>query len=221
MKPPRTASQLLGQLDADLAWRLQEITSVRRAIRRADGVDESALLRAAIPLLYAHWEGYIKGCAGRYAAFISGLGVTFGEVQRSFMGLKALSQVKTLHAISKRLFTSSELLDSLYAIEFEKVTLPVDGYISNVGNLNFDMFEQIAGFLAIDAKPYAVKKPLIDESLLGRRNDIAHGEYLVVDAKSFEDLSDEILSLMRAFKTDVQNAVVLKSFLRATTVAAP
>jgi len=214
MKPARTASQLLEQLDSELAWRLQELASLRRAISGAQGINQSTLLRAAVPLLYAHWEGYVKGTAIRYAAYISALGVTFGDVQPSFAGGKAMGHVKQLHAISKRVLAASELLIALKSIDSEKAILGFDNHISNIGNLNFDMFEQISGFLSIDTTPYVTKKQLIDESLLRQRNDIAHGDYLTIDADRFESLSNEILGLMRQFKTDVQNAATLRSYLR-------
>ena len=121
MKPPRTANQLLEHLDQDFAWRLQEIASIRKAIRNASGRNQATLLRAAVPLLYAHWEGFVKTAAFRYAAYISGLGITFREARKSFSGLKALSYVKQLHPINKRIFVASQLLAALHSVENEKV----------------------------------------------------------------------------------------------------
>ena len=179
---------------------------------------QSALLRASVTVLYAHWEGYVKKAAIQYAAYISSLGITFGEARQSLAGLRALSYVKQLHAINKRIFAASELLSALHGVNDDKVTLPLDTYIVNVGNLNYDIFEQIVRFLSIDPHNYAAKKALIDESLLAQRNGIAHGDYLLIDANGFEALSNEILTMMRQFKTDIQNAVILKTYLRTATV---
>ena len=214
MKPPRTASQLQEKLDEDFIWRLQEISTIRRSIRNASGKGQTALLRAAVPLLYAHWEGFIKIAAFRYGGYISSIGITFREVKTNLSGLKALAYVKQLHPISKRIFVASELLAALYEIEKEGVKINLEDHISNVGNLNFDMFEQIAAFLCIDPTGYSAKKQLIDESLLSQRNDIAHGEYLLIDRERFESLSDEIISLMRQFKTDIENGAAQKNYLR-------
>ncbi len=76
------------------------------------------------------------------------------------------------------------------------------------------MFEQIGEFIAVRTAGYATRKQLIDESLLRQRNEIAHGEYILIDPSSFNDLSVEILGIMRQFKNDVQNAVSLKAYLR-------
>ena len=56
--------------------------------------------------------------------------------------------------------------------------------------------------------------------LLKLRNDIAHGEFLLIDVDGFDQLSTEILDLIRQFKTALQNAVVQKSYLRAPPGAA-
>lgn len=49
----------------------------------------------------------------------------------------------------------------------------------------------------MDVNRYAVYSNLIDESLLNRRNKIAHGEYLDLDSEAFEGLVEEGLFLLR------------------------
>jgi hypothetical protein len=219
MKPPRTADQLQEKLDEDFAWRLQEIAAIRKSIRSASGRNQLTLLRAAVPLLYAHWEGFIKTAAFRYAGYISSIGIKFREAKESLAGLKALAYVKQLHPITKRIFVASELLSALHEVENQAVDIDLEPYIANVGNLSYDIFEQIAGFLCIDPTGYAVKKQLIDESLLSRRNGIAHGDYLLIDPDGFESLSNEVIVLMRQFKTDIENGAALKSYLRTAPAA--
>ncbi len=214
MKPPRTADQLQEKLDEDFVWRIQEIAAIRKSIRNASGRSQLALLRAAVPLLYAHWEGFIKTAAFCYAGYISRIGITFREAKINLAGLKALTYVKQLHPITKRIFVASELLAALHEFEIEAVDINLEPYIANVGKLTYDIFEQIISFLCIDPTKYGVKKQLIDESLLSQRNDIAHGDYLLIDPDGFESLSEEIIILMRQFKTDVENGAALKTYLR-------
>ena len=163
-------------------------------------------------------KGSSKRLRSDMRAISQASGSSFGRRKASLAGLKALTYVKQLHPITKRIFVASELLAALHEVESEPVEINLEPYIANVGNLNYDIFEQIAGFLCIDATRYAVKKQLIDESLLSQRNDIAHGDYLLIDPDGFESLSDEIIVLMRQFKTDIENGAALKSYLR---MAAP
>lgn len=214
MKGTRTASQLLAHLDEELAWRTQEITTVQKAVRSASGVSEIALLRAGVPLLYAHWEGGVKAMAICYVEFISKQGHNFSEIKQCFSGLKALGKVKEMHSITKRVFAASNLLSEIYNISSQSASIPLRSYVSNMGNLNFDMFEQVAGFIDIDTGRYMARKNMIDESLLKQRNEIAHGEFLTVDANAFDTMSREVLTLLRQFKDDIQNAIVQKTYLR-------
>jgi len=55
---------------------------------------------------------------------------------------------------------------------------------------------------------------LVDESLLKRRNRIAHGQYLEIEADAFDDLVEEVLELLRWFKTDLENALATQAYLR-------
>lgn len=210
----RTPSQLVEYLDKDFSWRLIELAAIKRSIQNASGTTESALLRAAVPLLYAHWEGFIKSSAICYGNFISTLGLRYCDIKESFSGLKALGYVKQLHSISKRIFVSSQLYLALKEIENEKAIIDLKDHISNIGNLDYDALEQILEFLSLDTSNYASKKQLLDGILLKNRNEIAHGEFVPIDLIGFESLMNEMLLLMRIFKTDIQNFAATKTYKR-------
>jgi hypothetical protein len=210
----KTAIQLQEKLENDLAWRMQEIVQLRRVISTSSGIAERAILRAAIPILYSHWEGYIKNASCFYASYLSMSGLKYEDVLDCFMGISALEHVRTIDGLKKKVFASSAVLQKMFGIQQEKVALPLDGYIKNVGNLNFEIFAQVASLLGIDLTPYTTKKKLIDESLIDQRNHIAHGEYLEIDKEGYLGLSDDIISLMRSYKADIENAVALKSYMK-------
>ena len=66
---------------------------------------------------------------------------------------------------------------------------------------------------------YETKFNLIDESLVRRRNKVAHGDYLDLGAADFRSLADEILQMMRDYKTDLQNAASMAAYRRPPSVA--
>ncbi|EFZ9278580.1 hypothetical protein H4L62_002198, partial [Salmonella enterica] len=45
------------------------------------------------------------------------------------------------------------------------------------------------------------------------RNNIAHGERLIVEQVSFEQLTEKVLALMNMYKNDIENIVVTKEYL--------
>ena len=97
----------------------------------------------------------------------------------------------------------------------QPVRLPRAEAISAESNLSSTVFINIAGWIGIDPDRYSTRLALIDKTLLESRNNIAHGEYLVIDRPRFESLTTEVLEMLRWFKTDIENAVVSKSFLKA------
>jgi len=70
--------------------------------------------------------------------------------------------------------------------------------------------------IGLDTKNHESRYNLIDESLLIRRNYIAHGEYLDIDPEGGRDLADEILLLLRLFNTDIENSVSLEGYKIST-----
>jgi MAE_28990/MAE_18760-like HEPN len=59
---------------------------------------------------------------------------------------------------------------------------------------------------------YLLRHNHLDESLLKRRNKIAHGEFLDVTAEEWRELADEIIMMLRHFKTDLENAASLEIY---------
>ncbi|HFG1639951.1 TPA: MAE_28990/MAE_18760 family HEPN-like nuclease, partial [Vibrio cholerae] len=77
------------------------------------------------------------------------------------------------------------------------------------------VFSNIAKSIGIDTEKYESRYNLIDEGLLNKRNYIAHGEYLDVDSDGFRNLADEILHLLRLYKTDIENAASLAAYKKS------
>lgn len=214
MKPIRTETQLHKHLDEQFSWRRQEMTEFRKAVSLSKGTQRTALLRAGVPLLYAHWEGFVKGVAIAYGSYLSGKGLTYGEILESFQGIEAIATVRTIGDLRKKLFASSALLKDLHGIASKRVRLPIGDYIGNVGNLNHDLFRELSGFVGIDSEQFETKRALIDVKLLKNRNEIAHGDHVVVESEDLETLTNEMFGVMEAFKAEIQNAVAVKSYLR-------
>ena len=64
---PRTISALIDCLATERGWRVKEISYVATNVKRAQGtLIEKSVIRASIPLIYAHWEGFIKNSARTY-----------------------------------------------------------------------------------------------------------------------------------------------------------
>lgn len=217
----RTLDQLQGALDAEFSWRLKEIADLKLAVKQGKNLTERTLIRAGVTLLYAHWEGFVKSAALTYISYVNDQGRRYQELETCFviLGLK-----KYLNELSQTKKTKL----SVAALEFirdclgNRAKLQIDSGIDTESNLKSEVFSNIALGIGISIAAYESRFKLMDESLLKRRNKIAHGEFLDLTADSWRELADEILSLMRQFKTDIENAASLSKFVRSdTTVVQP
>ena len=213
MSKLRTKDHLFELLDKEIAWRLKEISTLRVSIERAKKPFVYTLLRAGVPLLYAHWEGFIKNSATAYIHFVINQKFPLNRLSLNFVAFGAkqfldnLSQSRraSLH-IAAAIFFCNEL-DAAPKIS--------SGYsVKTQSNLKSSTFDDIALMIGLDTAKYKTRYNLIDKELLNRRNKIAHGEYLDLGSSEFNDLSSEVHQLLRDFKTDIENAVLLNAYLK-------
>lgn len=213
MRQLRTMDLLLDHLDQDMAWRIKEVHQFKTAVEKAQGKNVDAHIRAGISMLYAHWEGFVKGAANAYVNYVSYRSKQNSELKPCFVALGMKTKLASFNASSK----SEIAIDAVNYLlnEINKpVRLPRSEAISAESNLSSLVFLNITGWIGIDPTPYSTRFPLIDATLLENRNRIAHGEYLSVNAERFYELTDEVLEMLRWFKTDIENAVVQNAFLK-------
>lgn len=208
----RSAEDLTDYLDYDLAWRRKEIIELRAMAKSAKAKKADVHVRAGVAMLYAHWEGFIKNASNAYVVFVSARGMKTRELQDSFIALSIKNKL-TQMGDSGKSSVAVPAIAHLMSLLDKPALLPSAG-ITAEGNLKSEVFVNIAGWLGIDVARYSARFNLIDETLLASRNKIAHGEYLSISPERFETLAEEMLELMMWFKTDLENAAVLKSFQR-------
>jgi hypothetical protein len=73
----------------------------------------------------------------------------------------------------------------------------------------------VVAAIAVDPARYESRYNWMDKVLLARRNRIAHGERMEFSATEFPSLADETLTLLRWFKTDIENSVATRAYLAA------
>ena len=206
----RTLSILQDALDSDMGWRIKEISDIKFAAKRPP---ESArtFIRAGVALVYAHWEGFIKKASENYLNYINNQGYSYSELKTCFAvhGLKG--KLETL-SVSRNAKLNVETFDFITSQMNEPTNLLIASAINTEANLSSKVFSNIAGSLDISISAYEARFRLIDESLLSRRNKIAHGEFVDLNENEFVSLTDAVLELMRIYKTDIENAATLGSY---------
>lgn len=208
----RTVSQLQDSLDQGFSWRLKEIADLKITVKGNSTLGQTTVIRAGVPLLYAHWEGFVKQASQDYLNFVSCQRLNYGDLASCFVvfgAKKHITSVTTSRQTSKK---SIEAVDFFRRCAGERADLVLSSAIDTKSNLNSDTFENIAMSIGVPIRTYDSYYNLIDVSLLARRNKIAHGEYLDLSAEDFRELSDKVAKLLRMYKTDIENLASLGAY---------
>lgn len=208
----RTLDQLQEILDADMGWRIKEISAFKVATK-AGGSGQKTFVRAGVALVYAHWEGFIKRASESYLNYVNNQGHLYRDL-RSCFAVFGLKSKLALLADSKKSQPNIEAFEFVLGAMDQPSNMAMASAVDTESNLTSKVFTNIATSLAISTTPYQTKFNLIDESLVRRRNKVAHGEFIDLRADDFLTLADEVLQMMRDYKTDLQNAASLGSYKR-------
>ncbi len=208
-----TPAQLCDFIDADLIWRKRELTQFKFLLESSAGRDDRrvALLRSALTLLYAHWEGFVKTAGSGYLEFVASQRLRFEELSANFLALASRKLLNSA-AGSKKIRLHIDVAQFFRTGVTGKSVLPYRNGISTKANLSSEVLRDIVETLGLEFAPFETKIHLIDESLLRSRNTIAHGEYLVIDEDHYGDIADNVLNMMESFRTQLENAAVLGQF---------
>lgn len=207
----RAAGRLQLYLNRQLTWRKKELTSLKFCVAKAQPADQPILLRAAIGLLYAHWEGFIKDSASAYLEHAAAQGLTFAKLRPHLRAIalrrQFLESARSTGLSTRRSFF--ELLESGLDVQAKFSTR---GVIRTRANLKADIFKDIMVGLGLDYAPFILKeKPIIDR-LVSLRNAIMHGRGAPVDVVDYFTLHGEIVLLIDEFKSQLEGAAGKRTY---------
>lgn len=192
---------IIDDISRDLDWREAEIASMRLLLSRKDisSKQVEVLLRAAWPLLYAHYEGFVKYC----------LTLFYEEISRRSVKCAVLPNATQVFALAK-------VLKQIR-------TMPLVNMITEVSNFKDLHLDSLASFPEVDTDSNLWPETLVAllvsadlesqivnnnrsklTTLVARRNEIAHGQknfiaefkyYLTFEAAVYEVMYDLALQV--------------------------
>lgn len=210
----RTVEQLSDKLSVEIIWRKKELTALRLMLESTSLTPDrrSAVIRGAVALLYAHWEGFIKAAGRAYLEFVHFQHLTYRQLANNFVAIGAGSLLSKASKTTK-IRPHLDVVDFFLGSLGDCCVLPYKEGINTQSNLSSQVLRNIVETLGLDYSEFETKEKLLDEMLLKQRNNIAHGEYLVTTIDAYLDLYEQILQMMEAFRTQVDNAAAMKRFL--------
>ena len=207
----RSLEQLTQYLEEELAWRKRELTTLRFMLGSRREHERQLLLRAALCVLYAHWEGFIRAAATGYLSYVATRGLRFRDLTPNFVALGLRSEI--LQAGQSNRPTIHTALTTKFLLGLsEPATFNWETSVETHSNLSSRNLSEILCLLGLDARNYLLKQPLLDQKLLAKRNLIAHGRQTEIELEDYYGLHDEIVQLVENFRTDVENAAVRETY---------
>lgn len=169
------------------------------------------MIRAGVPLAYAHWEGFVKSGTELLLNFVSHQNLQNKDLTDVFFAHSLKTQINQLITSCK---ATSITETAAFVRDSSKMKAEIrhKNYVDTESNLSSVIFEQIAKSIGIDTSKYEVMYKYIDETILHNRNQIAHGEYLQLNITDFHALIDRVADLLHMYKTDLENLVITDSF---------
>ena len=208
----RSVVELEDAIDQDLAGRKRALTSLKFAVDGARDHQRDVIGYAAVCILYAHWEGFVKFAGSCFTNYVSRLGLSYEQLSIGIVATCIRSQLKGLRTTNK-ISLNREFVELLRDRTTEKPMIPWQSAIETYDNLNSDVLFEILTIVGCDTAPYLTKTAFIDEKLLRHRNCIAHnGHSHDFDVTEFPVLHAGVLTLLEQIRNDVQNSAVLRRF---------
>lgn len=212
----RTTDELIEKVGSDLIWRRKELSELKGLVQETQGqIRSRVIIRSAVALLYAHWEGFVKKASAYYLEFVSSHRLPYGRLAPNFVALALKAKFHELSASEK--ISGANLLADFFCTSLNKQSnVPYKGAVDTKSNLSSKVLQDILSALGIPHNNFSTRMNFIDSNLVNPRNHIAHGEDFNLNTQEYMELHDAVMSLLETYKNEVENAAVLKSYERAS-----
>jgi hypothetical protein len=210
-----TQEDLLTQIADNLDRRRMEITNLRRILMSYTGKPlENTAVRMSIPMIYAHWEGYVKEACELYLEHVEASVASASHLQPALLGYLWLPMLRPiaggLSFERRKAIAECALTHMTEAVRFEAT----ERAINTGSNLNFSKLERIAKDLCLDIGSLVPRKRHLN-ALVHLRNNIAHGANPQgLRYSNFEEHAEAILQLMQDFERVLVSSIRRASFSR-------
>ena len=208
--PVRTEQELTDYLNRDLSWRKRELTTINLQVQNARDHIRKIMVRSGVCLLYAHWEGFLRGGARGYLEFVATRRLRLQELRSNFL---VAGLYQEIHNLAQRpsVELSLQLIDAVLD-DRRRFTGFHEDTTSARSNLGSRMLRELFSVVGIDSNEYLSKNVMIDKRLVQNRNIVAHGEHFHMTPEDYLELHGAIIEMMNRFRNDLENAAAARAY---------
>ncbi|MEY4504209.1 MAG: hypothetical protein RL154_502 [Pseudomonadota bacterium] len=194
---------IFNEITLDINWRSDELKKIENISLNLTGSELKIFLKSMIPLLYAHWEGFVVSSLKIVFKYLNNLKLNSDSYCNIYLTTAYEQTLKSLDdstGFEKR----KKHLINLYQVFKKEVKL--NEKIDTKSNLNFDTLTEICQKINVDINNFSDYKEDLNQ-LVHIRNSIAHGEnaYSFDDFEAIKAYVDLIEDLMLDFQSALQD----------------
>jgi hypothetical protein len=226
-----TLSDVRGQLELELTWRVDELRLLQNQLGLIDAeADRDRYRKMLVVMLYSHFEGFCKSAWLLYVDTINKLqihrlqasdAIAAASLTELFRALedpqrkcndfrRDLPDDSKLH----RFFRQAEFVTELRNIWRRFVVLPEEQVVDTESNLSVVQLRKALFRLGLPSDAFEAHEGSIHR-LVNLRHAVAHGSYkLGVPAADYDKFRDTILDVMNGMLKLVWQALVEKKYLK-------
>lgn len=209
----RSLDEFSAGLNSLITWRKHELKNLQ-SFFSGQRSPLPALVKSALLLTYAHWEGGVKDMSTLYLRYVERQRRPRRELNVSFLALASISAIRSCSK-SNQILPYRQVVDFIVHNADERFRLPNIQLIDTESNLSTSVLKNI---LMCIGQPeswdeFEEKQRTIDVALLATRNEIAHTGRTDRDEIPLEELLADVLELLERFKTLLENSAATKKYL--------
>lgn len=210
-----SVEQLVEKLDRKHSIRRKELTALDLSIKSADPETTiCTLLRASVPIIYSHWEGFVKESADLYVQHVYSQNKTGSELNTNFIALAVKSNI--LRAFeSKKPSIHEDIVKKIIQLLNEPVSANTRNLIDAESNLSSKTLREVFRSIGLDFSGFwETRGQFIDQNMVKLRNEIAHGEMRPVTREEYDELKEFIQAALEGFKESIEEAARGRIYLK-------
>ena len=173
-----TKNQLQEMLMAEREWRIRELSLCKKLpfmyMQPLFRQHLSSYWRFCVPMIYAHWEGYVVAAIKLVIDYINDLHITYSSAPQYLIRLDNKERFGYLQG-NCTFKQQDRFLKEFLNAQFQGIKIERSSISAN-SNLNFDQLKKMLSYLDLALSPTIIANKDTIEKLVWYRNSIAHGE---------------------------------------------
>lgn len=227
-----TANDLRAELEAELAWRQEDLAFFKNQVNNiSDELEKDKYRKSLVLILYSHMEGYIKIALQTYIKYINEQNLPRKDVVSGLMAASMNPEFNAYDTLDRkcdifrrelpedtvlhRFFRRVDFIDRLE--DFKNAPLVIeDSVINTESNLWYVVLQKNLYKIGLPVDMFEQYRRDID-ALVNRRNSIAHGDsHSGVTSQEFSNWEIKINRVMEDVTILIYDYANRKRYLRTS-----